>query len=207
MSAKELKVHIRSAGMSFADCVEKPELVARAKEATAKLIANAPREGKDLVVALVNHASKVLNVDMAPFLEAHVNSFQQSSEQLESGHGETFEQYEIFRAFQTQLETHFDAFVARHGFASAQECFAAIDAALAVDKEKQKEQMAQMETQLKELQRHWVAALQQQQAPDTSDGDAPTEEDAPSVPFRSVTVRPCQLHSRYRRSRGPRTIM
>jgi len=186
MSAKELKVHIRSAGLSFADCIEKTELVARAQEATAALIANAPREGRDLVVALVNHAAKVLNVDMAPFLEAHVDSFDQATDQLQSGHGETFEQYEVFRAFQAQLEKHFDAFVVRHGFGSAQECFAAIDAALAIDKEQQKEQMAEMEAKLKELQQHWMAALQQQHAPETGGNDigvtAGATEAEPSVP-------------------------
>ena len=41
MSAKELKVHIRSAGLSFSDCLEKTELLARAREATTALIANA----------------------------------------------------------------------------------------------------------------------------------------------------------------------
>ena len=186
MSAKELKVHICSAGLSFEDCIEKTELVARAREATAVLVANAPREGRDLVVALVNHAAKVLNVDMAPFLEAHVDSFDQATDQLQSGHGETFEQYEVFRAFQAHLEKHFDAFVARHGFGSAQECFAAIDAALTIDKEQQKEQMAEMEAKLKELQRHWMAALQQQQAPESGGNDsgvtAGAKEDEPFVP-------------------------
>jgi hypothetical protein len=182
MSIKELKVHIRAAGLQFGDCFEKSELVARAKEATGALVANAPREGKDLVVALVNHASKVLNVDMAPFLEAHVDAFDQSGDQLQSGHGETFEQYDVFRAFQGQLERHFDAFVARHGFASAHECFAAIDAALAVDKEQHTKQMAEMEVQLKQLQQHWMAALQQQQAPESDVVAASAaEEETPAV--------------------------
>ena len=44
--------------------------------------------------------------------------------------GETFEQYEVFQQFAAQREGHFDKFVARHGCASAQAGFAAIDAAL-----------------------------------------------------------------------------
>jgi hypothetical protein len=36
MSVKELRAHITSAGLSFADCIEKSDLRARAKEATSK---------------------------------------------------------------------------------------------------------------------------------------------------------------------------
>ena len=38
MSVKALKAHITSAGLSCADCIEKADLTARAKEASAHLL-------------------------------------------------------------------------------------------------------------------------------------------------------------------------
>ena len=189
MSVKQLKAHIASAGLSFRDCVEKSDLVARAKEGSTALVAMAPKGGKELVVALLDHASKALNVDMAPFIEAHVDAFVQSATQLQSGHGETFEQYDIFRAFQAQLEVHFDTFVSRHGFSSAEECFAAIDAAVSRDTVEQKEQMAQMEQQLQAMQQQWMAAMQQQM-PGGAFGEPPADIEEIVPDMLPVTIMP-----------------
>ena len=41
--------------------------------------------GRELVMALVQHASRVLQEEMAPFLEAHCHLFEQDSEELRSG--------------------------------------------------------------------------------------------------------------------------
>ena len=61
------------------------------------------RAGKELVLALVQHATGILQGAMAPFLEAHCHMFEQDAEELRSGAGETHEQYAAFMAFVAEL--------------------------------------------------------------------------------------------------------
>jgi hypothetical protein len=120
---------------------------------------------RELVLALVEHAQKVLENEMQPFLEAKVHLFDQAMEELMSGHGETLEQYAAFKDYERELERHFDAFVAERGFASAAECFAAIDGACVADLARRKREMDELQRKLREALR-----LQMQGAEDDPDG-------------------------------------
>lgn len=120
---------------------------------------------RELVLALVEHAQKVLENEMQPFLEAKVHLFDQAMEELMSGHGETLEQYTAFKDYERELERHFDAFVAERGFASAAECFAAIDGACVADLARRKREMDELQRKLREALR-----LQMQGAEDDPDG-------------------------------------
>ena len=61
-----------------------------------------------LLFALVEHAQRILEKDMAPFLEAKCLLFDQPLDELTSGQGETLEQYAAFKEYEQQLEVHFD---------------------------------------------------------------------------------------------------
>ena len=115
------------------------------------------RAGKELVLALVQHATGILQGAMAPFLEAHCHMFEQDAEELRSGAGETHEQYAAFMAFVAELDTHFEGFVAERGFASSADCFAAIDAAVVADVAEQKREMAKLEQKLRAMQRRFMS--------------------------------------------------
>ena len=116
------------------------------------------KEGRELVLALVMHAQKCLQEEMAPFLEAHCHLFDQDVDELRSGAGETHEQYGAFMNFVNELDAHFEGFVAARGFTSASECFAAIDAAVVADVAEQKRELAQLEKSLRALQRRVMSS-------------------------------------------------
>jgi uncharacterized membrane protein YgcG len=111
------------------------------------------RTGRALVLALVEHASRVLQGEMAPFLEAHCHLFEQDADELRSGAGETHDQYAAFMAFVGELDYYFEGFVAARGFANAHECFAAIDAAVVQDVADQAREMEKLEDKLHKMQR------------------------------------------------------
>lgn len=119
-------------------------------------LALSPEQGRELVMSLVEHASKVLNLDMQGFFEARSGVFDQAPAELASGQGETLQQYSAFQEYEVELERHFDVFVASRGFHSAQACFAAISGAVAADAVRQKQQMEKLEEQLKKMQRQWA---------------------------------------------------
>ena len=73
------------------------------------------KAGRQLVLALVEHCSNVLQNAMAPFLEAHCHLFEQDVDELSSGAGETHEQFGAFNSFVAELEPHFDEFVLSRG--------------------------------------------------------------------------------------------
>ena len=127
--------------------------------------ARGPMDSRELVLALVEHAQKVLENEMQPFLEAKVHLFDQAMEELMSGHGETLEQYAAFKDYERELERHFDTFVAERGFASAAECFAAIDGACVADLARRTREMDELQRKLREALR-----LQMQGAEDDPDG-------------------------------------
>ena len=88
----------------------------------------AANAGHQLVMALVQHASRVLHSDMAGFFEEHVESFMdfEESDARERGAGDSHEQYGIFRLYTAELEHHFDGFARQRNFDSVRECFSAI---------------------------------------------------------------------------------
>ena len=89
---------------------------------------DAANVGHQLVMALVQHASRVLHSDMAGFFEEHVESFMdfEESDARERGAGDSHEQYGIFRLYTAELEHHFDGFARQRNFDSVRECFSAI---------------------------------------------------------------------------------
>ena len=109
--------------------------------------------GRELVLALVEHSARIIAIDMAWFFEAHCHLFEQSEHELSSGAGETLEQYEAFQRYERELELHFESFVHAHGFASAADCFAAIDAALVADMASQQRQRERLEARLRKVQK------------------------------------------------------
>ena len=121
-----------------------------------------PAEGsaatRELVYALVEHAQHVLQGELQPFIEAKVHIFEQSLDELESGQGETLEQYAAFKEYESELEVVFDSFVAARGFASAAECFAAIDRAVVDDMARQKQDMEALQAQMQQMQQMFAAA-------------------------------------------------
>lgn len=83
-------------------------------------------------------------------------------DELNSGQGETLEQYAVFREYEQQLELHFESFVASRGFASAADCFAAIDRTVAEDAARQKREVEALQQRLQEMQRELAAAAQRE---------------------------------------------
>ena len=71
----------------------------------------AANAGHQLVMALVQHASRLLHSDMAGFFEEHVESFMdfEESDARERGAGDSHEQYGIFRLYTAELEHHLTA--------------------------------------------------------------------------------------------------
>ena len=56
-------------------------------------------EQKNIVVRFVEYAYKVINEHMDDFFEDNMDVFDQDDEEVESGRGETFEQYEVFKRY------------------------------------------------------------------------------------------------------------
>ena len=111
-------------------------------------------DSRSLVLALVEHATRVVNsAIMAGFFEARCHLFDQSESELASGAGETHEQYLAFQEFEEQLDRHFDAFVATRGFQSAADCFATIDLAVVEDLAQQQQEREKLAARLRQVQR------------------------------------------------------
>ena len=142
-----------------------------------------PEEGacrqptRALVYDLVEHAQRLLEIDMAPVLEARCHLFDQDVEELTSGQGETFEQYAAFQEFEGLLEAHCERFVAERGFASAAECFAAIDRTVAEDAARQQREMAVLHERLRAVQRE-VMKAQAHGGADGADGTKGDDHDS-----------------------------
>ena len=105
-----------------------------------------------LVQRLVGFAFKVLNVEMDGFFTRHYMSFDQDVEELQTGQGETLEQYEIFKEYEQELEVHMDKFCKQEGFSGPAEAFSVISEAVSAD-------LVHHEQQRKELQRRWEQHL------------------------------------------------
>lgn len=63
---------------------------------------------KNIVMKFTEYAFKVLNQDMDDFFEDNMTEFDQDSEELTSGQGETLQQYDVYQQYIAQLEKHFD---------------------------------------------------------------------------------------------------
>ena len=76
------------------------------------------QEGIDLVQAFVQFASKVVNVDMAPFFDRVYEEFEQDWKDLANGQGETLQQYEVFKQYEKLLDEHLTKFARARGYVS-----------------------------------------------------------------------------------------
>lgn len=70
--------------------------VARGGESAAE---GAVAAQKNVVARFVEYAYKVINENMDDFFEDNMEVFDQDDEDVESGRGETFEQYEVFKKY------------------------------------------------------------------------------------------------------------
>ena len=95
MSAKELKALITEHGLTFTDCVEKPDLQARAREAQKKAEADCPQNlsrsshsksnvaemsAKELKALITEHGLKFTDCVEKPDLQARAREAQKKAE-------------------------------------------------------------------------------------------------------------------------------
>ena len=59
--------------------------------------------GGNLIVRFVEYVYKAINEDMDDFFEDNVDVFDQDDEEVDSGKGETFEQYAVYEEYLKQV--------------------------------------------------------------------------------------------------------
>ena len=74
-------------------------------------------EENSIVHRFFNFAMGTVNITMNPFFERHIDAFDDLDDV--SAKGESLEQWDIYKSYEAELETHFAKFVEREGFASA----------------------------------------------------------------------------------------
>lgn len=114
--------------------------------------------GRSLVMHMCEFAFKVLNDEMDGFFEDNVDAFEQEDGELFSGRGETLEQYNVFKKYESELERRFDSFALKEGFTSSKACFDAVKDAVVADSIAQREMMEKLMRRLRDAQQ----ALQNQ---------------------------------------------
>mmetsp|Transcript_12867 Transcript_12867/g.21007 ORF Transcript_12867/g.21007 Transcript_12867/m.21007 type:complete len:414 (+) Transcript_12867:71-1312(+) len=114
---------------------------------------------KNIVMKFSEYAFKVLNQDMDDFFEDNMSEFDQDSEELTSGQGETLQQYDVYQQYIAQLEKHFDSFAADEGFDSVLDCFNALNDLVIEDKLEREKAMKDMARRMKEMQDTWQKKL------------------------------------------------
>lgn len=129
---------------------------------------NEVNEARKLVMGFVEYTTKVLNEDMKPFFEKHMDEFDQADSDLADGTGHTVEQYEIFRKYESILEGKIDDFATDKGYSSAVDCFRAIQDALETEKSSHKTLMADLQKQFAAMR----SALMKSVEKDDSEADA-----------------------------------
>eukprot|EP01041_Mallomonas_annulata_P012927 gene12927-27270_t len=134
--------------------------------------------GKSLVMRMCEYAFKVLNFEMEDFFDKYVDLFDQEEDDLNSGRGETMEQYNVFKKYEGELEIRFDDFAVKEGFKSAQECFVAVQEAVSTDLLAQKKMMEQLLKRLQQAQLSWANQIQ----------NTPGDEDDPDHKAESKVV-------------------
>ena len=134
-----------------------------------------PKDGRDLVISFVSFTQKVLQEDMQNFFETHMDKFDQDEEELTTGRGETFEQYDVFKKYEKILDEKIEGFCRTKGFESSRECFTSISDAINNDKDTQKKLMAEIQASFAKL-RSQIMGIEDGDA-DTKSGAKSTNED------------------------------
>jgi hypothetical protein len=111
---------------------------------------------KNVVVKFCEYAYKVLNDDMDEFFEDHIADFDQNEEELESGRGETLEQFSVYQKYVSELEKYFDDFSAQEGYSNAKECFKDISELISKDQEEREKSMKEITERLRAVQEQWL---------------------------------------------------
>lgn len=124
----------------------------------------------NVVVKFCEYAYKVLNDDMDDFFEEHIADFDQNEEELESGRGETLEQFNVYQKYVAELEKYFDDFSTQEGYGSAKECFRDISELISKDQEEREKAMKEITERLRAVQEQWMKkfAITDESAADTA---------------------------------------
>jgi hypothetical protein len=133
-------------------------------------------ESKNLIIRFTEYAYKVLNEDMDDFFEDHVRAFDQDDSELESGKGETLEQYDVYMKYIAELEKRFDVFSEREGYASTEDCFADIKGVIDEDEARRKRSMGELASRLRAMQERWSRQFQRLEEGDNVSPDAKSSE-------------------------------
>lgn len=128
--------------------------------------------GRSLVMHMCEFAFKVLNDEMDEFFEENVDSFEQEDDELSSGRGETLEQYNVFKKYESELERRFDSFALKEGFPNSKACFDAVKDAVVADSVAQREMMEKLMQRLRDAQ----ISLQNQNAIENGEDKAEAKE-------------------------------
>lgn len=107
-------------------------------------------EGRELVISFVQFTSKVLQNEMSDFFADNAHLFDQEAEDI-ALHGETLEQYDIFKKYEQILEGKIEGFCNLKGFSSSRDCFNAIEDAIGLDKDKQKSLLADLQAKFAQM--------------------------------------------------------
>ena len=103
-------------------------------------------EENSIVHRFFNFAMGTVNITMNPFFERHIDAFDDLDDV--SAKGESLEQWDIYKSYEAELETHFAKFVEREGFASAQACFDEIQRVVEADRAKHEPMLRKLIEQL-----------------------------------------------------------
>lgn len=125
----------------------------------------------NLVLRFCEFAFKILNHDMDTFFVEHMELFDQDENELQSGGGETLQQYEVYQKYLKELDILFDEFAFREGFSSSSNCFDAINDSIQEDKEGRKKYMKELTAKMREA--HELMIAQRKRAHEDEDKSQP----------------------------------
>jgi len=132
---------------------------------------------KNLALRFCEFAFKVLNQDMDDFFEDNMDAFDQDVDELQSGRGETFEQYEAYKQYVQELEIHFDEFATIEGYESSMDCFRDINDLVIDDAEERKIAMKEMAERMKASFEAWQKKFSKDAIEADSKADGKTADD------------------------------
>jgi hypothetical protein len=115
---------------------------------------------KNVVIRFCEYGYKVLNQDMDEFFEDNISAFDQDEDELRSGRGETFEQYDVYKRYLKKLEEFFDGFATSEGYDSVTSCFDDINTIIMEDTEERKKALKEMAERMKASFANWQQQFQ-----------------------------------------------
>lgn len=99
------------------------------------------RKGFTLITKLVNHLTRVLNIELYSFFEENSTLFEQDIKNIEEF---THEQYEVFKIFQKKVNNSLEFFIKQTGYESIEVAFRVINRALTIDQKLHKKQLKKL---------------------------------------------------------------